>query len=117
MTAPVPAYRIPRPPLTPTFDDDIPLALRTWATNVARYLIDFQAQNQLIFLDLDQGRQRILLPAQFPSFLAADLIAGINPRPNPPGRAVYCPDDSGGPALAISIGTAWHKITLGGPIS
>lgn len=117
MTVKVQAYRIPRPPLPPVLPDDVPLALRTWVENVVRYLVDTQAQTQTIFLDLNQGRQRIALPFQLPEFQASALIAALNPRPNPPGRIVYCADDSAGECLAVSDGTDWRKLTLGGVIS
>lgn len=117
MTVKTQVYRIPRPPLPPVLGDDVPLALRTWVDNVVRYLVDSQAQNQTIFLDLNQGRQRIALPFQLPEFQAASLIAALNPRPVPGGRVVYCPDDSAGECLAVSDGTDWRKLTLGGVIS
>lgn len=111
------AYRIPRPPLLPRLPADLPDSVTNYLDAINRYLIESQAQTQIIVRDLNQGRQRIALPAQLPSVIAADLIAGLNPRPTPEGRAVYCPDDSGGPCLAVSDGTNWLKLTLGGVIS
>lgn len=117
MTNAVAVYRVPRPPLIPNFENEVPLSLQTYVTNIGNFLTDLQAQIQIVFNDLNQGRQRIAFPAQLPSFTAAALILGENPRPQPPGRIVYCEDDSGGPCLAVSDGTQWLKLTLGGPIS
>lgn len=112
------AYRIPRPPLLPRLPADLPESVTTYLDAVNRYLAEFQAQMQIIIKDLNQGRQRIALPTQLPVVTAANLTAPVpDPRPAPEGRVVYCPDDSGGPSLAVSDGTQWLKLTLGGPIS
>lgn len=110
-------YRIPRPPYAPDLEGLVDDKMNVWVSNLDRFLIDFQAQAQLIFNDLNQGRQRIALPFQLPSFTAASLIAGTDPRPAPAGRVVYCANDSAGPCLAVSDGTNWRKLTLGGVIS
>lgn len=112
------AYRIPRPPLMPRLPADLPSSVTNYLDSINRYLIESQAQTQIIVKDLNQGRQRIALPVQLPNVIAANLSAAVpDPRPSPEGRVVYCPDDSGGPCLAVSDGTQWLKLTLGGPIS
>jgi hypothetical protein len=44
-------------------------------------------------------------------------VAELAEETHEDGRSFYCPDDSGGPCIAVSSNGAWKKLTLGGTVS
>ena len=100
---------LPKPPV---LSKDIPVERQL--EMIGRWMADMHSTLQQILDTFSNSVQFKGKPYELPPVVVAGLVKY---NPAQPGRALFVPDEAGGPTIAVADGTDWVRTSDGAPVS